>query len=444
MKGTTFERCTTCRRRVNGDGAKRAHKAAGCDGTQTTWALKVRAPGGSQVLRTGFSTKAEAERELHEVLAKIHGGSYVKRNVVSLVDYLLSEWIPATTERVSFASTQKRTYHTQLVERHLGSIPLQGVTGADLDRLYSKLLREGGVEGKPLSPTTVRDVHRTLHKAFKDAVRWQLLERNPCERAEPPSMTRVASDARSRQQVWNADQLYTFISATRTHHLGALFYLAATTGMRRSELCGLSWDSVDLARAELRVRAKVVKGTGGYVLEASTKTVAGSRRVSLDRDTVEVLRQHRDEQDRIRGLVGVRPLRDTEPVFTNLEGEFVSPAAVSQAFRRVVRNLGLPGIRFHDLRHTHATLLLQAGEPTKVVSERLGHASAVITLGIYAHVLPGAQEEAADRFGGLLATAGEKSGSQVVALPGPKTGERRLNPYPRPDSNRRHHLESDS
>jgi integrase len=442
VKGTTFERCTACRRKTNGADAKRRHGLSGCAATGRTWAFKVRTRGGAQELRAGFRTAAEAERELRDVLARLDSGSYVKRNVLTLVGFLVDEWIPATAERVAYSTCVKRTYHAKLVRTHLGDVPLQAVTGADLDRLYSKLLRDGGSEGRPLAASTVRDVHRTLHKAYRDAGRWQLVERNPCERAEPPRMSRVVDDARAAVAVWTPEQLVTFLEHSRGHYLGTLFHLAAATGMRRSELCGLSWDSVDLARAELRVRAKVVRSPEGYRVEASTKTAAGSRRVALDAGTLDVLRRYRAEQDRVRGLVGVRPLRDAELVFTSLEGGHVSPEAVSQAFRRLVRSSGLPPIRFHDLRHTHATLLLQAGEPVKVVSERLGHASAVVTLGVYAHVLPGAQEGAAERFGAMLAASAGESGSPVVALDASKSAKRPVGRYPRPDSNRRHHLES--
>ena len=442
MKGTTFERCTACRRKVNGADARRRHRLSGCTGTESTWAFKVRTQGGSQELRAGFRTAAEAERELRDVLARLDAGSYVKRNVLTLVGFLVDEWIPATAERVAYSTRVKRTYHAELVRAHLGDVPLQAVTGADLDRLYSKLLRDGGSEGRPLAASTVRDVHRTLHKAYRDAERWQLVGRNPCERAEPPRMARVVDDARAAVSVWTAEQLVAFLEHARGHHLGTLFHLAAATGMRRSELCGLSWDSVDLGRAELRVRAKVVRGPDGYRVESSTKTAAGSRRVALDAGTVEELRRYRAEQDRVRGLVGVRPLRDAELVFATLEGGHVSPEAVTQAFRRLVKSSGLPAIRFHDLRHTHATLLLQAGVPVKVVSERLGHASAVVTLGIYAHVLPGAQEGAAESFGAMLAASAGESGSPVVALQAPRVVKRPVGRYPRPDSNRRHHLES--
>jgi integrase len=409
MKGTVWQRCTTCRRKVNGTDARKRHKASGCTGTGATWALKAelgrdRDGNRRQQVRAGFSTEAEANRTLRELLSKVDGGRYVEPSKRTVSDYLAGEWLPATVPpKVTQATYNKRRLHVEsYVVPRIGRTALGTVNGATLDQLYADLVREGGRNSSPLAASTVRDVHRTLHKAFADARRWQLLERNPCEEAEPPRMDRVAEDARAALHAWTAEELRAFLTATAEHRLGRVFYLAATTGMRRSELLGLRWSDVDLAAGTLRVAQKLVKAAEGYELRLSTKTSAGARTVALDGATVAMLREQKRRQAEQRLAAGWA-WTDLGLVFTREDGSPIPPEAVSQSFRRAVNAAGVPAIRFHDVRHTHATLLLQAGEPVKVVSERLGHASPTITLTIYAHVLPGMQEGAAATFGRLLA-----------------------------------------
>ena len=408
MKGTVWQRCTKCRRKVNGTDARKRHKASGCAGTGTAWAIKAdlgRDTDGNrrQQVRSGFASEAEANRELRALLSKVDGGRYVEPSRRTLADYLEGEWLPATAPpKVAHSTHGKRTLHVAYVTARIGRTPLAEVNGATLDQLYATLTREGGRDGRPLAPSTVRDVHRTLHKAFADAVRWQLAERNPCEAAEPPRLDQVTDDARAALHAWSADELRRFLAFTRVHRLGAAFHVAATTGVRRSELLGLRWSDVDLAAGTLRIAQKLVSGPDGYELRRSTKTTAGARTINLDGGTVEVLRDHRKRQAELR-LAHGSDYVSHDLVFPREDGRPFPPAGLTQAFRRAVRASGLPPIRLHDVRHTHATLLLQAGEPVKVVSERLGHASPTVTLTIYAHVLPGMQAGAAATFGRLLA-----------------------------------------
>jgi integrase len=408
MKGTVWQRCTKCRRKVNGTAARKQHRSSGCGGSGTTWAIKTdlgRDVDGKrrQLVRAGFATEAEANRELRALLTKVEGGRYVEQTGDTLADYLVGEWLPATAPpKVAYSTHEKRRLHVRYVTEAIGRTSLHEVNGATLDRLYATLGRQGGRDGQGLKAATVRDVHRTLHKAFGDAVRWRLLAANPCEAAEPPRLDRVAEDARAKLHAWTADELRTFLAATAGHRLHMVFYLAAVTGMRRSELLGLRWSDVDLDRGALRVAQKLVKGSDGYVLHLSTKTAAGARTIALDGGTVARLREHRLRQVEQRLAAG-SAWHDLDLVLAREDGSPIPPEAVSQGFRRAVAAAGVPRIRFHDVRHSHASLLLQAGEPVKVVSERLGHASPTITLTIYAHVLPGMQEGAAATFGRLLA-----------------------------------------
>jgi integrase len=408
VTGTTWQRCTRCRRKVNGAAARQRHRASDCTGTSSTWAAKVDLPRDAdgrrrQLVRAGFATEAEANRERRALLTKVDGGRYVEQTHATLADYLAGEWLPATAPpKVAHSTHDKRRLHVRWVVDEIGRTPLHDVNGATLDRLYATLVRDGGRDQQGLAAATVQDVHRTLHKAFTDAVRWRLLERNPCEAAEPPRADRVAEDARAKQHAWTADELRTFLTATAGHRLHLAFHLAAATGMRRSELLGLRWSDLDLDRGTLRVAQKLVKAADGYVLHLSTKTAAGARTIALDDGTVSRLRDHRLRQVEQRLAAG-SAWHHLDLVLTREDGSPIPPEAVSQGFRRAVATAGVPRIRFHDVRHSHASLLLAAGEPVKVVSERLGHASPTITLTIYAHVMPGQQQGAAATFGRLLA-----------------------------------------
>jgi integrase len=243
---------------------------------------------------------------------------------------------------------------------HLGRAPLRSLTSRDLERLYAHLLAAGSAAGKPLAPKTVLNVHQIVRKALGDALRKGLVTRNVALAVDPPRVT-----ASPEQRCWTEAQLRRFLQEAGKHRLFPALRLAAMTGMRRGEVLGLRWPDIDLDAGRLAVRRTA--SCAGYAIHITTNKTATSRRaVDLDTDTVAVLRTWYDTQ--IQELA-----EPPELVFTNRRGALVHPHVLSQSFERVARHAGLPRIRFHDLRHTHATLLLKAGVPLKVVSERLGH-----------------------------------------------------------------------
>jgi integrase len=187
----------------------------------------------------------------------------------------------------------------------------------------------------------------------------------------------------------------------RDDRLFALYRLALATGMRRGEIVGLRWQDVDLDAARLAVVQQLVVVDGWRVEVSEPKTARGRRVLDLDPATVQALRAHRDVQIAERAFMGP-DYEDNDLVFCREDGRALHPDKVSQAFTRLARAAGLPPIRFHDLRHTYATLALAAGEYPKVLSERLGHASAAFTLDTYAHVIPSMQQAAAERIAGVL------------------------------------------
>jgi integrase len=200
--------------------------------------------------------------------------------------------------------------------------------------------------------------------------------------------------------VWTAQEARRFLQGIKDDPLRALWTLALTTGMRRGELLGLKWTDVDLESARLSVRRSLAVVDGGPV-ESEPKTRRGRRSISLDESTVALLRQHRAEQAAQRLALG-KPFTGGEYIFVSPDGHPIHPDTVTKRSQVLARRAKLPRIRFHDLRHTHATLALQAGVHPKVVSERLGHASTVITLDTYSHAVPALEEEAAARIASLL------------------------------------------
>lgn len=267
---------------------------------------------------------------------------------------------------------------------------------------------EGRVDGKGgLSARTVRYVHTIIHSALGAAVRDGLLLTNPADKADPPSAKQAASP---EMHFWKATELRAFLDQRRAaeDELLPAWSLLASTGMRRGEALALRWGDVDWTSARLSVRRSVtlIKNKGeGQSLEIGPTKGGKPRVVDLDSQTLAMLKAHKVSQ----GSIALSLARDDSYILGSLTGVVRHPERFSRRFETATRQarkaLGednLPAIRLHDLRHTHATLLLAAGIPVKVVSERLGHANATITLGVYAHVMPGMQQQAAETFGALL------------------------------------------
>jgi integrase len=351
-----------------------------------------------QITKGGFTTKREAERALNAVIGRLNEGSYIEPTKLTVAAFM-RQWLDAirATVRPSTIRTYRILTETHIVPR-IGRLQLQRLTPAHLDALYSDLLlngrRRGGGE---LSPRTARAVHLTIHKALRYAVDKDMLPRNVADKATPPGQ-RGSQD----QRTWSATELTDFLNFAQDTRDYTAYYVAAFTGMRRGEVLGLRWRDCDLDRGTLSVSQTLIMGDHTAVF-GEPKTGAGRRRIALDAGTADILRSHRVRQTEERTALGLPWPTADSLVFTTIEGQPLRPTSFSARFERLVAAVGVPRIRFHDLRHTHATLLLLAGTHPKVVQERLGHASITMTLEIYSHVIPAMQEEAAAKFASLVA-----------------------------------------
>jgi integrase len=359
-------------------------------------------PNRRQYTKGGFQRKRDAQAFLNSVLGAMQSGDYVEPRKLTLREYLLDRWLP--TQESNLRPSTFESYQ-RVILLHvlpvLGDVPLQSLTADQLDRLYRDLLRGGRKTrtryGEALSPKSVRYIHTTLHKALRDAQRKQLVTRNVADAADPPKL-RQSGDR--EMLTWSADEVRRFLGALDGHRLHAAFVLAATTGMRRGEVLGARWRDLDVSNRRLAVRQTVL--TVNYQIVLGTpKTERGRRSIALDAATVAALEAHQLRQAAERDALGTG-YRDRGLIFAREDGGPVHPDYFSQLFDRTVRRLGLPKIRLHDLRHTHATLGLAAGVAPKVMSDRLGHATVAFTQDVYMHCIPALESDAADQVAALI------------------------------------------
>ncbi len=265
----------------------------------------------------------------------------------------------------------------------LGKVRMAKLTPQQLQAFYSKKL-EGA-----LSPTTVRHMHATLHRAFEQAVRWGVVARNVANLVDPPRR------ADKEMVALSSDQARALLEAAAGDRLEALYVLAVTTGMREGELLGLRWKDVDLDGGTLQVRSIVQRTKQNGLAFSQPKTASSRRQIALTPMAVAALRRRRVMQAEERLKAGPA-WQDNDLVFPNILGKPMEATnLLHRSYAPLLEKAGLPKIRFHDLRHTAATVLLKKRIPSKVVSEMLGHANIGITLQLYSHVLPDMQKEAA-------------------------------------------------
>lgn len=422
MAGQVFKRCTKCPQRARyGDGDRRCPK---CGASSHTWYFLVDVgtdPATGRRKRKkagGFATRGEAEKQLAEVLSKVNRHQYVDGSTLTVHEFLLDEWLPAMEMAIAASTwTGYEEYVHRYVLERIGDMALRDLKAPKLNWLYADVRRNGRSRGTgPLSLKTVREVHVIMHRALEDAVRWEYIEANPADRATPPSSTAARNSRKEAIRTWTAEEVQEFARFIADHPFYTLWLLAASTGMRRSELLGLRWKDVDLDRRLVAVRQVYVKAGSRARFKPAPKSRHGFRTLRIPERLVEAMNLLRNEQDEARATLDEWP--DLDLVFCRPDGHPWHPDHVTATVRELIVESGLPRIRpLQDLRHTHATLLLVAGEHLKVIQERLGHHSHSFTSDTYQHVTPGMDDAAAARFDGMVFGEGRGDGHGAVDDP---------------------------
>jgi integrase len=372
-------------------------------GKSWSWQLKHKDPakacGWRFESKGGFRTKRQAIEALNDAIAAHDPSVVVEPSRQPFAAYFDQRWLPAQEHQLKPSTIANyRVLMDAYVLPSLGSVPLRDVTSNHLEGLYTRLRTEGRRQGAGgLSESSVHKVHLAISKILGDAAESGLVRSNVAARV--PRHTRPRAQASPEMKVWTQQQLRQFLSSIEGERLQPVLGFAVATFLRRGEICGLRWEDADLERGTLAVRRARV-AAGGQIREGIPKG-GRARTVSLDPATTAAIRRWRAVSNTER-LAWGEAWTDTGYLFTREDGQPLHPQTLSSEFRRLVRASDLPSIRFHDLRHTGATLALADGVPVKVVSERLGHTDIKLTFNVYAHVLPGMQAEAAARIGGLV------------------------------------------
>lgn len=312
---------------------------------------------------------------------------FLKLSPAALFRYWLED-VHKAKVRLSTYERYRSILHVHLIPG-LGHIKLQKLSTRQVQSFYAGKLKGG------LSARRVRSIHAVLHKALDHARRLKFVGENVCDDVELPRVKE------REMQVLTPEQAQLLLQLLRKHRLEALLTLALATGMREGEILGLRWRDVDLERGMLQIRCTLLYLAGHGFVENEPKTEKSKRQIKLSPFVITALEQHRIAQFELRLKKGPS-WRDNGLVFPTSKGTFINPTNLNRQFARLLKKMGLPHLRFHDLRHSAATLLISMKVDPKTVQELLGHSDINITLRTYAHVLPSMRQEATDKMEGLF------------------------------------------
>lgn len=359
---------------------------------ENTWLVRIflgRDANGKRRIfnKTIHGSKKDAQKYLNAKLREKDLGVFVEPASMPLNDFL-DRWL----EEIAKHKLRQRTFETykSLLNNHvrenLGNKRLCDIQDYEVQKIYNSL------KDKDFSPKTIRHIHNVLSSALKQAVRWKMLIQNPCELCQLPRMERT------EMKYFTPEETAIFLETAKDDRYYSAFLLAIETGMRPEEYLGLQWKDIDFEKKTVSIRRALVAQKGGGFIFTEPKTKKSRRSIPLSDSVINALKIYRRNQLEARLKMGAK-YQNQDLVFSSEIGTpLLHQNFTRRHFKPIRDKAELPKIRLYDLRHTTATLLLSAGENPKVVQERLGHASIVLTLDTYSHVLPTMQKDATNKI----------------------------------------------
>lgn len=406
MKGSTVKRCS-CAPEYDRKGRRKA-----CPKKHGSWSYVIDAGidpttgKRRQVRKSGFKTQAEAESAMAEAIAEVDQGRFRHDQGRKVEDYC-EEWLRHKATDYRATTMANATRWLRATYPHIGHLRLRDLQASHLTAMYRAITEANAKRG--VTSTTTRRIHAILRAALSDARRQGYIRHNPASDAIVPK------ERRSKVDPWTGEELGRFLDHAATDPMGTLFETIAAGGLRRGEALGLRWGDVDGTKGVLVIRQQLVavehleplpcEFCGGLhrgIMFGRPKTSSGEgRRVDLSPTAIGALLEHRLVQDAQRAELGPA-YRDHGLVFADAEGNPWRPDYVTKVFARLVKEAGLRPARLHDLRHGRASLMIQAGIDISVISKMLGHSSVQLTSDVYAHLLEGVGQAAAQKADDLV------------------------------------------
>jgi len=335
-----------------------------------------------QATETVRGNKREAETVLRQRISTAENGGYVPKVNETVADFL-ERWLQTYAKTNTALRTQQgyRYYAKKYICPVIGQVELQKLSTAHVQGLYTQMQEVG------LGPKTIDNCHRCLRAALNKAVKWGNLVHNPAVNADAPR------PVKRELLTWDVGTFQKFFHAAENSPYKKFYHLAALTGMRRSELCGLKWDVINVESGELRVVRTLQRIVGMRLVEGQPKTERSRRTIALSGGAIGLLKDIRADQSEKRLILG--PIwKGTGHVFTCEDGSPISGERVSREFARIVRENKLPYLTLHGLRHTAASMMIAGGIHARTIADVLGHSSIVTTMDVYGHLMVGVQRSA--------------------------------------------------
>ncbi len=338
--------------------------------------------------KSGFNNKRDARKALRQWLIEIDENRYVEPSKESLADFLEFWFTTHYQKRVKETTVASRRYMMQkhlIDENPFAKKALANTSTFDIDALYNLKIDEG------YSTSYIRKLHQMLNQAFEQAKKWKKIADNPVKDASPPSLKKA------EMKIWSFQNIHSFLAQCKEEWHLMTFMLAIYTGMRRGEILGLKWSDIDFTKKVIHVNRSLAYLPGkGYML-STLKTKNAKRLIPISNHLASALLSQRNQQLEWKKRLGSL-YEDHDLVICTRTGTMQDPQNILRAMKRIIEAADVPAIRFHDLRHTHASILISEGVDLVKVSKRLGHANAKITLEYYAHLMPNEDDQVADIF----------------------------------------------